>query len=92
METNLSVIKIDDKLSIHFVYVPEGYAISELTLDNHETQVIGRLKQLNRIKSMKSWKKEGGDLVKLFTDALLKLGWDFEAFPNPVAYVTYYHG
>ena len=91
-ETKMEIVSIDEKLSIHFLYVPEGYVISKLTFESHKTQVIGRLKQFNRVKLLKTWKKDNGDLVKLFTEVLSKRGWDFGQYPNPVAYASYYCG
>lgn len=91
-ETKMEIVSIDEKLSIHFLYVPEGYIISKLTFEDHKTQVIGRLKQFNRVKLLKTWKKDNGDLVKLFTEVLSNRGWDFSQFPNPVAYASYYCG
>ena len=88
-ETKMEIISIDENLSIHFIYVPHGYAISKLTMEKHVTQVIGRLKHLNRVKILKSWKKDNGDLVKAFTEILKSRGWDFDKFPDPVAYASY---
>lgn len=91
-ETKMEIVSIDDKLSIHFLYVPEGYDITKLTFEYHKTQVIGRLKQFNRVKLLQNWKQNNGDLVKIFTEILQKRGWDFSQFPNPVAYASYYCG
>lgn len=91
-ETKMEIFSIDDKLSIHFLNVPEGYNISKLNFEHHKTQVIGRLKQFNNVKLLHSWKKDNGDLVKIFADMLEKRGWDFSQYPNPVAYASYYCG
>ena len=91
-ETKMAIVSIDDNLSIHFLYVPEGYNITKLTFEHHKTQVIGRLKQFNRVKLLQNWKQNNGDLVKIFTEILQKRGWDFNQYPNPVAYASYYCG
>lgn len=89
-EVKMEIVGIDDKLSIHFLYIPKDFNIKSLNFDHHKTQIIGRLNQFNRIKILKKQKEDNGDLVKLFTEILQKRGWDFESFPNPVAYATYY--
>jgi hypothetical protein len=92
IDTKVEIVEIDERLSIHFIYVPEGYNISKLSLSDHETKVIGRLKQFNRIKMLENWKKDNVNLVKVFTNILEKRGWDFNKFPNPIAYATSYCG
>lgn len=87
IETKIEVITITDEVTIHFLYVPEGYKFKKIVMEHHRTKLIGKLKQFNRIKLLASWKKENGDLVKLFSEALEKRGWDFKKFPNPTAYV-----
>ena len=72
--------------------MPDGYVVSKLSLSEHKTEVLGRLKQFNKLKYLKSWRKENGNLVKIFTEVLEKRGWDFVQFPNPVAYASYYCG
>ncbi len=92
IDTKVEIIEIDERFSIYFVYVPEGYNISKLSLSDHEAKVIGRLKQFNRIKMLEKWKKDNGNLVQVFTNILEKRGWDFNQFPNPIAYATSYCG
>ncbi len=92
IDTKVEIVEIDERVAIHFVYVPEGYNISKLSLADHETKVIGRLKQFNRIKLLQKWRKDNGNLVETFTKILEKRGWDFNQFPNPIAYATYYCG
>lgn len=90
LETKLEIIQISDVISIHFLYIPEGYTFKKITMDNHKTKLIGKLKQFNRLKLLSNWKEANGDLVKLFTEALEKKGWDFKKFPNPTAYACEY--
>lgn len=88
----LAIVKIDEKFSVHFIPVPEGYHITSHTITEHKTQVIGRLKQFNRLKCIASWKQYHKDLVMLFTKILEKAGWDFDQSPNPIAVGVYYCG
>ena len=90
IDTKIEIVSINEKLSIHFLYVPDGYVVSKLSLSEHKTEVLGRLKQFNKLKYLKSWRKENENLVKIFTEVLEKRGWDFVQFPNPVAYASYY--
>lgn len=90
MESKIEIVGISKELSIHFIHVPDGYSISKLNLSDHKTEVLGRLNQFNRLKYLKKWKEENGNLVHLFTNVLKSKGWDFEKFPNPVAYAAYY--
>jgi hypothetical protein len=90
IKTKMEIISINDKLSIHFLYVPKDYDITKLTFEQHKTRIIGRLNQFNRIKILECWKKDNVNLVKIFTRILQKRGWNFDLFPNPVAYISYY--
>ena len=87
IKTRIEVVSISEEVSIHFLYVPEGYKFKKIVMEHHKTKLIGKLKQFNRIKILSVWKKDNRDLVKLFTDVLEKKGWDFKEFPNPTAYV-----
>jgi hypothetical protein len=88
----IEIVSINDKISIHFMHVPEGFNIMNLTYEHHQTKVIGKLKQFNRVKLLEKWKENNGNLVEIFTGILRERGWDFNKFPNPVAYAVYYHG
>lgn len=92
IDTKMEIVEIDEKFSVHFIYVPEGYNITSHTITEHKTQVIGRLKQFNRLKCIASWKQDHKDLVAFFTQILEKRGWDFRQFPNPIAVGVYYCG
>jgi hypothetical protein len=52
-EVKMEIVGIDDKLSIHFLYIPKDFNIKSLNFDHHKTQIIGRLNQFNRIKILK---------------------------------------
>ena len=92
IDTKIEIVSINEKLSLHFLHVPDGYVVSKLSLSEHKTEVLGRLKQFNKLKHLKSWRKENENLVEIFTEVLEKRGWDFVQFPNPIAYASYYCG
>lgn len=84
--TKVEIIELTPEFGIHFIYVPDGYNVSSYSVTEHETKIIGRLKQFNRIKLIKTWKQDHSDLVGMFTELLIKRGWDFETYPNPIAF------
>lgn len=92
LSSKIEIVSIDDKFSIHFISIPEGYMVTNLNLELHKTWLIGRLNQFNRVKLLKPWRKGNKDLVAFFTDILQKRDWDFIKFPNPIAFASYYVG
>lgn len=92
MEGAVRQIKINDLVTMHFVYVPENMHISNVAIDGHTCDIIGRLKSFNRLKVLKPWKEKYPNLVKTFTDTLIGMEWDFEKHPNPVMFLTRYEG
>lgn len=92
IDTRMEIVEIDEKFSVHFIYVPDGYNITSHKISEHKTQVIGRLKQFNRLKCISTWKQDHKDLVAFFSEILEKRGWDFRQFPNPIAVGVYYCG
>lgn len=85
-ESKIAIVNIGDNLSIYFMYIPDGYGITEVNSETQKTQIIGKLKQFNKLKILKPQKLDNGDLVKLFTDVLIQKGQDFNKYPNPTAY------
>ena len=90
--TKHEIISITDKLSIHFIYVPIGYKVSNLSLSEHEVVKLTRLKNLNRSKLLHKWKLKVGNLSDFFAKQLKYKDWDFEKYPNPIAFASYYCG
>lgn len=90
IESKIEIISVDEKVSIHFIHVPDDYKVKKFDLSEHKTQVIGRLKQFNKYKIISSWKEGNKDLVKFFTQLLSERGWDFEKYPNPIGVLAYY--
>lgn len=88
IDTKYEIISINEKLSLHFVYVPEGFEISKIDLSEHETKKLSRLKNLNRVKLLSHWKKQNGCLVKCFEKILKSKNWDFDKFPNPTVFAA----
>ena len=88
METAYEIIPITKKVSIHFVYVPDGHKLKKVNLENHKIHKLSKLKNLNRVDKLKNLRPINGCLVKLFTEALIKKNWNFEKFPNPESFIA----
>lgn len=88
MDTKYEIIAVNDDLSLHFIYVPEGYELSKVDLSEHETKKLSRLKNLNRVKMLKHWKDQNGCLVEFFKKVLISKGWDFKSFPDPTVFAA----
>lgn len=88
METAYEIIPITEKVSIHFVHVPDGHKLKKVTLEAHKIHKLSKLNSLNRVKKLNNLKPINGCLVKLFRDALTNRGWNFEKFPNPESFIT----
>lgn len=86
-QSNVTSIKINNKAWMFFIYAPKGFKISKLDIECHDCYVLGRLSQFNRLKALRTWREELGDLVKLFTSALTQKGWDFNKYPNPIGFI-----
>ena len=89
MESKIELIEIAEGVIIQFVYVPKGYQLKTLVLEEHTTRYLGKLNSFNRIKLLENLKVNNGCLVTAFTNLLKSKGWDFEKFPNPAASVSY---
>jgi len=90
METKIEIFTLDKLFNLYFIYVPKGYKTKSITMEQHKSRQLGRLKSFNRIKLLEHWKKQHGDLVKFFTSALENRGCDFDKYPNPIAFLTMY--
>jgi len=88
METAYEIIPITEKVSIHFVYVPEGHKLKKVELSGHKIHRLSKLNNLNRVEKLKNLRPINGCLVKLFRDALIKRNWDFDKFPNPESFMA----
>ena len=88
METAYEIIPITEKVSIHFVYVPDGHKLKKVDLENHKIHKLSKLNSLNRVKKLQKLKPINGCLVKLFREALIKRNWNFEKFPNPESFIA----
>lgn len=88
METAYKIITITEKVSIHFVYVPEGHKLKNVVLTGHKIYKLSKLKNLNRVNKLKNLRPLNGCLVKLFRDMLTKKDWDFKKFPNPESFIA----
>lgn len=86
MELKTVIISLTNEISMLFVYVPDGYDLSRYSIEVLEIQKIGRLNSFNRLKILKPWKKDN-NLVQLFKIALKREGWNFDKFPNPIAFL-----
>lgn len=88
METAYEIVSITKELSLHFVFIPDGYELKKFELSEHSTKKISRLKDLNRVKMLNHWKKENGCLVKAFEEILKRRNWNFDKFPNPMVFLA----
>lgn len=91
MQSKIEIINITKDLSIHFVYIPDGYKMNRYILENHKIYRIGKLSFFNKSKKLEYLRKHKPDLVNFFTEELKKKGWDFNLYPDPTAVVAYYN-
>jgi hypothetical protein len=87
IKTYVEIIGISKEFAIKFIYVPNGYSITKFNFEGHRMDKIGKLNSFNRLKILKSWRQKNNNLVKLFTELLLKKDWDFIKYPNPMAFL-----
>ncbi len=83
----MEIISLTKDVSIAFIHATDGHRVNSFTVEQHRTEYIGKLKSFNRLKCLKQWKKNNGDLVKAFIKILNKKDWDFVQWPNPDAYL-----
>ena len=85
----IELITVNDNLVVQFFGVPDNYELSNVGLEGFKTEKIGRLKSFNRLKLFRKQKSQGQNLVKIFTEFLNIKKWDFDKFPNPIAYGSF---
>jgi hypothetical protein len=87
IESSVIIVPIDEQFSIVFCHIPDGYKPYSFKIEGHRSMPLGKLLSFNRIGKIAHWRKNGENLVKIYSSLLEKAGFNLDKYPNPMAYV-----
>ncbi len=85
----IRIIALDEEMSICFISSFHDLNITNLSITEHNLEVIGFLKEFNKLPFFRKLKRRYKELVAPFSELLQQNNWDFNQYPNPFALALY---